>query len=83
GTRSVISFFSGVYELDVKKTFIFATASAFLWNALIILVGMQLGNNAALIDYYLTTYSNIAVAITIVVIAFFALKYFYTKRKKR
>ena len=83
GTRSVISFFSGVYELDVKKTFIFATVSAFLWNTLIIFVGMQLGSNASLIDYYLTTYSNIAVAVTILIIAFFVLKYFYTKKKKR
>ena len=39
GTRSVISFFAGVYELEVIKTFIFSTLSAFVWNLLIINVG--------------------------------------------
>lgn len=82
GTRSVISFFSGVYELDVKRTFVLASISAFLWNTLIVFAGMELGNNIELIDYYLTTYSNIAIVVTIIVILVFVLKYFYTKSKK-
>ncbi len=42
GTRSVISFFSGVHELHVFKTFIFALISAFVWNIIIIYLGMTL-----------------------------------------
>jgi len=82
GTRSVISFFSGVYELDVMKTFIFATLSACLWNTGIVFLGMQLGNNVVLIDYYLTTYSNIAVTVTLIVIAVFTVNYFLNKKKQ-
>ena len=82
GTRSVISFFSGVYELDVKRTFVLASVSAFLWNTIIVFAGMELGSNVDLIDYYLTTYSNIAIVITIIVVLVFVLKYFYTKSKK-
>ena len=80
GTRSVISFFSGVHELDVKKTFIFALISAFLWNILIIYVGMTLGNNVELIDYYLTTYSNIVVGVTILILLLL-IRFLIKKRK--
>ena len=81
GTRSVISFFAGVYELEVLRTFIFATISAFVWNVLIIYAGMLLGDNVETIDYYLATYSTIGVAISVVVILFFVIKYFIKREK--
>lgn len=81
GTRSVISFFSGVHELQVIKTFGFALISAFLWNILIIYFGMTLGNNVELIDYYLTTYSNIVLGATAIIVAIFGVRYFLNKRK--
>ena len=81
GTRSVISFFSGVHELHVFKTFLFALISAFLWNILIIYLGMTLGNNVELIDYYLTNYSNVGFGLTILVIIFFVIKYYLKKKK--
>lgn len=81
GTRSVISFFSGVSELNVWKTFIYATISAFLWNTIIVNLGVWLGNNVELIDYYLATYSKIIIVLTIVVIVFFAIRYFIKKKK--
>ncbi len=81
GTRSVISFFSGVHELNVFKTFFYSLISAFLWNILIIYLGMTLGNNIPLIDYYLTTYSNIGLGITILAVIYFVVRYFLKKRK--
>jgi len=83
GTRSVISFFSGVHELKINKTFLLATISAFAWNIIIIFLGMQLGNNAQLIDKYLTTYSNVVIGITLVIFAFFVVRYFIKKKLKR
>jgi len=80
GTRSVISFFTGVYELEVLKTFTLSTISAFAWNILIIYAGMFLGNNVETIDYYLVTYSKIGIGISVVVVLFFVIKYFI-KRK--
>ncbi|GJQ61999.1 MAG: alkaline phosphatase [Melioribacteraceae bacterium] len=80
GTRSVISFFAGVHELNIFKTFLYASISAFLWNTIIIFVGMQLGNNVELIDYYLTTYSKIIVSLTIIVAIIFAVRYFLKKK---
>ncbi len=81
GTRSVISFFAGMYELELGKTFIYAAISAFAWNAIIIYAGMLLGNNVELIDYYLSTYSTIIIILTIIVILIFAIRYFIQRSK--
>ena len=81
GTRSVISFFAGVYELEILKTFLFSSISAFVWNLLIIYAGMLLGDNVGTIDYYLATYSKIGVAISVVVILFFVIKYLRNRKK--
>jgi len=83
GTRSVISFFSGFSELLVWRTFILATISAFLWNAIIIYVGFLLGYNAKLIDKYLSTYSDIVLVITILVVAAFIIRYFVFKTRAK
>jgi len=81
GTRSVISFFAGVHELKVSKTFLFALISAFLWNFVIILLGMELGENIEKIQYYLKTYSNIILLLTVFVIVAFIIKYIVKKKK--
>jgi membrane protein DedA with SNARE-associated domain len=82
GTRSVISFFSGMHELRIVKTFIYSAISAFLWNAVIIYAGMKLGQNIEKIDFYMTAYSNIILSLTLLVIAFFIFRFFYKRRKK-
>jgi membrane protein DedA with SNARE-associated domain len=81
GTRSVISFFAGMYELELGKTFIFASISAFAWNAIIIYLGMVLGNNVEQIDYYLSTYSTIIIILTVIVILIFAVRYFIKRAR--
>jgi len=82
GTRSVISFFSGVHELDVGRTFIYSAISAFAWNAFIIYLGMVVGHNVELIDYYLNTYSYAIIALTVAVIAFILIRIFWRKKKE-
>ncbi len=82
GTRSVISFFSGVHELNIIKTFICSAISAFLWNAAIIFAGMKLGQNVEKIDFYMTAYSNLIIAATLLIAAFFIFR-FYFKRKRK
>jgi len=82
GTRSVISFFSGLSELDIKKTIIYASVSALLWNSIIVYLGVIFGNNLAVVDKYLSTYRNIGIIITVVIIVFFVIKYFLKKKSK-
>lgn len=81
GTRSVISFFSGMYELMAGKTFLLSLISAFLWNAIIVYLGMLLGNNIKLIGYYLSTYSTIIVILTTVAIVVFVIRFYVNKKR--
>lgn len=81
GTRSVISLFAGLSELDIKKTIILATISALVWNSSIIYLGIIFGHNIAIVDNYLSAYSNTAVILTCAVILFFILKYFWKKKR--
>lgn len=79
GTRSVISFFAGMSRLDVKKTAIYTTFSAFAWNALIIYLGVIFGHNVETVDKYLSVYRNVAIIATIIVVMFFVIRYFMRK----
>ena len=81
GTRAVISFFAGLSNLDVKKTIILSTISAFAWNAIILYLGYIFGDNVELVDRYLTTYTNIVIGITVVVILFFVIRFYLRKKK--
>jgi membrane protein DedA with SNARE-associated domain len=44
-------------------------------------LGYVFGDNVALVDEYLTTYRNIVIAVTAVVILFFIVRIFFRKRK--
>lgn len=81
GTRSVVSFFAGMSRLDIKRTVILSTVSAFLWNFLIIYLGMLFGENVDVVDRYLETYSNIVVVFTIILVLFFVVRYFFLRKK--
>ena len=81
GTRAVISFFSGVHGLKRVETFLFAGLSSLVWNAILILLGIFLGNNLDMIDKYLSAYSNIILIVTIIVIAYFIIRYLLKKKK--
>ncbi len=81
GTRSVISFFTGIHKLKIGKTFLFALISAFAWDLVIIFVGMELGKNVELIDKYLSTYSTIIILLTVAAVLIFAIRYFIKKER--
>jgi membrane protein DedA with SNARE-associated domain len=81
GTRAVISFFAGMSRLNVNKTTILSLISSAIWNAVLIYLGIAFGKNIDLIDSYLKTYSNIILIVTVIVILFFAVRYFIKKRK--
>jgi len=83
GTRSVISFFAGMSSLSVKKTLLLATISVLVWNAIIISLGYVFGNNVAVVDKYLSTYSNIAIAITVVVVIIYVIKFYLSRKKNK
>jgi len=83
GTRAVISFFAGLSHLDVKKTIILSTISAFAWNTLILYLGYLFGDNIELVDNYLTTYSNIVIGISVIIALFFIIRVYLRKKKSK
>ena len=83
GTRSVISFFAGMSMMDVKKTIVLAAISAFVWNSIIIYLGYIFGNNVSVVDKYLSTYSNIAIALTVVVVIIFVVKFYLSRKRNK
>ncbi len=83
GTRSVISFFSGMSRLSIRKTINYSAISALVWNAVIIYLGIIFGHNVELVDKYLSTYSNIVLAITGLVILIFVIRFFIRKRRNK
>lgn len=82
GTRAVISFFGGMSRLDIHKTLILSALSSLLWDIVLLSLGIVFGKNVAIVDTYLDTYSNIVVAVSIVLVLFFVGKYFFNKKKK-
>ena len=83
GTRAVVSFFSGVHRLKPMRTFLYAGFSSFLWNALLIFLGIKLGENLELVDYYLGRYSQIILTLTALIIVFVLIRLWIKKRKNK
>ena len=83
GTRAVISFFAGISNLDPKRTIILCLVSALLWNTIMLYLGFVFGDNVAKVDEYLTTYTNIVIAVTSAVILFFIVRLFFRKKKSK
>ena len=81
GTRAVISFFAGISNLELKKTTLLCFVSALAWNVIMLYLGFIFGNNVSKVDEYLTTYTNIVIAVTIIVVLFFIVRLFFRKRK--
>ncbi len=81
GTRAVISFFSGLSHLKVEKTIVLATISAFAWNAVILYLGILFGDNVHMVDSYISTYSNIVIALTALIILFLIIRNILRKKK--
>ena len=83
GTRAVVSFFSGVHKLKPTRTFIYAAVSSFVWNAILIFLGIQLGNNLELVDKYLSDYSQIILTITGLIIIIVLVRFWMKKKKSK
>ena len=82
GTRSIISLFAGLSELNFKKTALLATISALFWNSIVIYLGFIFGRNIHKVDNYISTYSRLILVVTIFIAAVFVVRYLFKKRKK-
>ena len=82
GTRAVVSFFAGMSELKLAPTTALCFVSALLWNTILILIGVFVGQNFDLIGYYLDTYSQIATIAVAAIAALLVGRYLLIRRKR-
>jgi membrane protein DedA with SNARE-associated domain len=82
GMRSIISLFAGLSELNIKKTALFASISALVWNAGIIYLGLLFGRNVKYADSLLSTYSDIVLIVLGGVLIIYLVRYFIIRKKK-
>lgn len=82
GTRAVISFFAGISDLKFRLTLILSAASALVWNALLIFLGMEFGENWQLVDEYLSKFGKGITIATIAIILIVIARWLYKRRKK-
>lgn len=83
GTRAVISFFAGMSRLNVHYTVLLSALSALLWNTILISLGMVFGENIQKVDQFLTTYNNVVITATVIVVFFLLIRYFVNKNKSK
>ncbi|MCK5147734.1 DedA family protein [bacterium] len=77
GFRAVVSLAAGIAQMDRKKVFLLALLSCLLWNALLMILGLWLGEYWEII---LGHYQKIAAGVVSVVLLVFIIKYFRNKR---
>lgn len=82
GTRAVISFFAGMSRLNIHKTMILSTVSSLMWNSILLYLGIVFGENIDTVDQYLSTYSNIVILISVIIVLFLLFRLFLQKKKK-
>lgn len=80
-TRTYISLFAGVSHMPIHEFLLYSSTGIALWNLVLMSLGFYIGNNWALIEQLLNTYSNIAIGLlAIIVVGFIVMKYY--KREK-
>ncbi|MBR9975756.1 MAG: DedA family protein [Bacteroidetes bacterium] len=81
GTRAVISFVTGMSELNLTVTTLLSAISALVWSSILLYLGYVVGDNWRLIREYLDTYSLVVTGI--VVLAFIVWGLLTWLRKRR
>ncbi|HRI45934.1 MAG: DedA family protein [Ignavibacteriaceae bacterium] len=81
GIRSIISFFAGLSELEFYRTLTLSTISALLWNIILLTLGIIFGENIALADNAMNTYSSIIFIVLTGMSLFFVIKFFWKKKR--
>jgi len=85
GTRGVVSFLAGMAELKPTYTISLAGVSAFVWNLILIYLGMELGKNWRKAEQYMETYEGFILPVIIIIIALVIIKFLfqYLMKKRR
>jgi len=82
GTRSVISLFAGLFHLNFFIVLSLALMSALIWNALLIIAGMLLGENWEIISSIISRYNQVFLFLIVTGIAYIIYRRIRSRRDK-
>lgn len=83
GTRAVISFCTGIAEMNLVITTILSAASALLWNSILVASGYAVGDNWRMIGDYMDTYSRIITVVVLLALAIWGVRVWWKSRARR
>jgi membrane protein DedA with SNARE-associated domain len=81
GTRAIVSFFAGMSRMNLLMTTLLCAASAAVWNAMLLYMGLIFASNWRRAADYLQTYSKIATVIVLLALLIGITVYF--RRRKQ
>ena len=82
GTRSVISIFAGLFHLNPILVVLLSLVSAAIWNCLLIVAGLLVGNNWPLILDVISRYNQVFLVLIIALISFIIIRRYRRKKSK-
>jgi membrane protein DedA with SNARE-associated domain len=80
GTRAIVSFFAGMSRMNLPVTTALCTASAAVWNTILLYLGLVFANNWRQAAAYLETYSKVATVVVATALIVFLLVFFRRRR---
>lgn len=80
GLRSVISLTAGMVHMNVFRTTLYSTISAFVWTSILAIAGFFVGENWEAVREYLSNYGWFVISVIVLFIGFLLLR---RGRKKR
>lgn len=79
GARTIISLMAGVTKLNLRKTILYATLGAAIWNVLLIGIGWFIGDNWPIIKDYLNVYGTVIASVLAIYVIYRL--FIYMRRK--
>jgi len=79
GTRAVISFVAGIARLPFPRTLFYCTISAAAWNALMLVIGENVGSRWRDVDQYIAAYGWIMTGLLVLAVWI----WWYRRRRSR
>lgn len=81
--RSLISIPAGMSKMNIIPFVLLTTLGSAIWNAILIYVGMKLGENWDLVLSYMDLYSNVTYILLALLFFFLLFKFYINKTKKQ
>jgi membrane protein DedA with SNARE-associated domain len=83
GTRAIISFFAGMTHMKFHITLPLAAVSAFIWNFILIYLGMQFSENWREAWGYVQNFYTVVFILILLFVVFVIIRIFYRKKKSQ